>query len=289
MSSTSTTQNTNNTVLIIQHGPRVLPAYVTVFLSSIGQAYEIRDITQKDVTFPDDKTVYKAVISLGGPEGAYEEELYPYLTKEKAYIRHVHKQNIPFLGICLGCQLAASALGGDAVRAAHFEVGYPTLTPTGAGLSDPVLGPFFTIQEHDSTSTSATDTTTANVVKQVLPLLAHHGDTFSVPEGGVLLASTVFPHAWRAGSVYGVQFHPEAAVEDVTMWSVFAAPRYAELGRTASSVIAEAESQRGAALKASQLFFQGWWKHRVLEQQKSTQTQTSGSTEAGTSTSRDTT
>jgi GMP synthase (glutamine-hydrolysing) len=135
------------------------------------------------------------IVSLGGIMGAYEEDKYGFLGAEKELLRAAVAQDMPVLGICLGCQLLAAALGGSAFRADTHEVQFQPLQVARHALGDGVIGPL------------ASD------------VLAFHGDTWEPPPGVEVLArSERYPHAFRLGSAVGVQAHPEASAEIARDW-----------------------------------------------------------------------
>ncbi len=141
-----------------------------------------------------------AVVLLGGYMAAYEEDQYPWLAAEKAFARRAVERDVPVLGICLGAQLLADALGGQVFKADKPEVGVVELSFTPEGRADPVVGP--------------------------LPpkVFAFHQDTFDVPPGSQLLArSDRFPHIFRFGSALALQFHPETPTDLALSWGEEAA------------------------------------------------------------------
>jgi GMP synthase (glutamine-hydrolysing) len=136
-----------------------------------------------------------SVVVLGGFMGAHQDDVYPWLEPEMAWLRQLVAADVPVLGICLGAQLLAAALGGRAFRSEVYECGYPVITLTPAGRADPVL------RHLDG------------------PVLSWHEDTFTLPPDAELLAWTdVAPQAFRIGSALGVQFHPEADPAIVEDW-----------------------------------------------------------------------
>jgi len=138
---------------------------------------------------------WSAIVSLGGFMGAYQEDAHPWLVGEKRLLASAVAGGIPVLGICLGCQVLADALGGRAYPAPAVEAGLLRLRLTERGVADPVLGG----------------------LRGLLPVW--HRDTWDLPPGGVLLAeSDRYPHAFRFGSALGIQAHPEATVEIVAGW-----------------------------------------------------------------------
>lgn len=136
----------------------------------------------------------RAVI-LGGAMGAYDGHLHPWLEDEKAWIRGLVDSGVPVLGICLGCQLLADALGGRAYRAELPEAGVVPISLTAAGEADPV-------------------------VSKTGPMVySLHQDTFVLPPDATLLAHTDrFPHAFSMGSVLALQFHPDADRDQALAW-----------------------------------------------------------------------
>ncbi|MGS1009128.1 glutamine amidotransferase [Achromobacter anxifer] len=139
------------------------------------------------------------VVILGGPIGVYETGRYPFLEQELRAIAHRLRQDKPTLGICLGAQLMAAALGADVVSTGRAEIGYAPLTLTPQG-RDSVL----------------------SAVESV-PVLHWHGDQFAIPEGASRLAETPgFPNqAFALGPrILGLQFHLEADSAQIERWLI---------------------------------------------------------------------
>lgn len=130
------------------------------------------------------------LVVLGGAPSVDAPETAPWMTRVMALVRHAHGGRTPVLGVCLGAQLVAQALGGRVGRAATPEHGFVKLALTEDAKSDPVL------KHLDGAS-----------------VFTHHGDAYTRPPGAALLASspTCEENAFRLGATtYGVQFHPEA-------------------------------------------------------------------------------
>ena len=141
----------------------------------------------------------KALIILGGPMGVYEEEKYPFLKWEKTIIRSAIKNSIPLLGICLGAQLIASAVGAEVHPGNFKEIGWYPVTMTLEGEMDPLLG---------------------HIPNKAL-VFQWHGDSFDLPKGAQRLASSTYydNQAFRLGrNVYGLQFHLEVTPNMVERW-----------------------------------------------------------------------
>jgi GMP synthase (glutamine-hydrolysing) len=152
------------------------------------------DLRKIDILRPD------LLIVLGGPIGAYEEARYPFLKEELALIEKRIKRNLPTLGICLGAQLMAHASGARVYPTGIKEIGFMPITLTAAGRRS-CLAPF---------------------IEQ--PMALHwHGDSFDLPRGASLLASTKLCQNQAfalAPHIVGFQFHPEASGERLEPWLI---------------------------------------------------------------------
>jgi GMP synthase (glutamine-hydrolysing) len=139
------------------------------------------------------------LVVLGGPIGVYENHLYPFLDTETELLARRLAARRPTLGICLGSQLMAKALGARVYPSGVKEIGWATLTLTPEGRDSP-------LRHLDST-----------------PVLHWHGDTFDLPEGAERLASTAVckNQAFRIGdAAFALQFHIEASGRALEAWFV---------------------------------------------------------------------
>jgi GMP synthase-like glutamine amidotransferase len=138
---------------------------------------------------------------MGGPMDVWQEDLHPWLVTEKAAIQHwVRDLGRPYLGLCLGHQLLADALGGRVSLMARPEVGLCNVQLTEAGRKDAVL---------------------AGVPDVIETLQWHGAEIASLPVGGVVLAANeACPiQAFRWGDkAYGFQFHTEITSSTVADW-----------------------------------------------------------------------
>lgn len=154
------------------------------------------------------------LVVLGGPIGAYEEAIYPFINDELALLRRRLAEDRPTLGICLGAQLMARALGASVYPGPAKEIGWKPLQLTEAGRQSPL----------------------AALAPELTSMLHWHGDTFDLPEGATLLASTdICRHqafAWGRHAL-GFQCHPEALGRYLERWLIGHA---CELGATGMSV-----------------------------------------------------
>ncbi len=155
---------------------------------------------------------FDLIVAMGGPMSVNDDAELPWLADEKRAIGEAVRAGVPFWGACLGVQLLAASLGGRVYSGPVPEVGVLPVTLTEKGAADPVL---------------------AGLPRE-FPTLQWHGDTFDLPDGGVLLAgSPAYPNqAFRFGqNAYGVQFHVEVSAEMARQWAQV--PAYVEyLDRT---------------------------------------------------------
>jgi len=185
----------NKTVLALRH---VHFEDLGAFEAPLREAgYQIR-YSDMGVDDPAAAGSFELLAVLGGPIGAYEDDLYPFLKTELALVRRQLDAGKPLLGICLGAQLIARAMGASVYPGPAKEIGWKTLALTEAGTQ--TLAPL-----------------------KDCPVLHWHGDTFDLPAGAVNLASTdICKHqAFRAGTnVLAFQFHPEAQRAGFERWLV---------------------------------------------------------------------
>ncbi len=150
--------------------------------------------TEGDLLPPVDEV--DVLVIMGGRMGAYDTEEYPCLIDEMALARRLVERDVPVLGICLGSQMLAAALGGRAYQADRPEVGAVPVELTDTGKRHPVISQVASGQVFEM-----------------------HQDTFDLPPGSVLLArSERFPQAFSLGTALAVQFHPEARHSQAMRW-----------------------------------------------------------------------
>ena len=140
------------------------------------------------------------LVVMGGPMGVGDTAEHRYLARESKLIAAIVHAGRPVLGVCLGAQLLAHALGARVYRGERDEIGCGAVSLTAAGREDPVLG---------------------SVGTATLPVVHWHRDTFELPADATLLASSErFPHqAFRVGTrAYGLQFHVEVEQELARTW-----------------------------------------------------------------------
>lgn len=142
---------------------------------------------------------YDGLVVLGGPMGVYEADRYPHLLDEITCIKNALAMDKPVLGICLGSQLLAAALGAKVYRGEGKEIGWYEVDFNPACRTDRIFAP---LGERET-------------------IFQWHGDTFDLPLGTTLLASSRrYPHqAYRYGNkTYGLQFHLEVDRAMIERW-----------------------------------------------------------------------
>jgi GMP synthase (glutamine-hydrolysing) len=136
------------------------------------------------------------VVAMGGPMGATDVAAHPALADERKWLAEAVDRQIPILGVCLGAQLLALALGAEVRQGERPEIGFATVSVKDP--DDPLLG---------ALAPEAT-------------VLHWHSDVFDLPQGARTLASSAATahQAFRLGNAWGVLFHPEADAEMVEAW-----------------------------------------------------------------------
>ncbi|WP_142061066.1 type 1 glutamine amidotransferase [Pseudarthrobacter sp. B4EP4b] len=176
-----------------------------------------------------------AVICLGGPQNAYEDPKHPFLIDEQKFLRRAVHEHVPVLGICLGSQILATALGGQAIRGSRgLECGFIDVLPepNGPGSEAAALhGRFFSF----------------------------HTDSFiPPPEAELLATSNQYPQAWRLGSALAIQFHPEISPAGVRQLLSIEETKLRDHGVDVDGLLTEAESAHNTSWAEAQRVVGGW-------------------------------
>ncbi len=190
-----------------------------------------------DVLDVDTLTRPELVVILGGPIGVYDREHYPFLAAEQDAIAARLRQYKPTLGICLGAQLMARALGAQVTPAASAEIGYAPLTLTEEGRQSVLQG------------------------LDTVPVLHWHGDQFSIPNGAMRLAETPgYPNqAFSIGPhILGLQFHLEVDARRIERWLIGHAHELATRGIDPCVIRREALAHGPALVRATQGVLAAW-------------------------------
>lgn len=185
-------------LLVFQHSAREPLGLLDPMLRRHG--FRIRYVNfSRQPDLKPDVSRYNGLVVLGGPMNVDQQDQHPHLAAEIAAIRQALDLEIPILGICLGAQLLAAALGANVRPNSVREIGWYRLHPTAAATGDPLCRHFDGSQY----------------------VFQWHAYTFDLPPGAVHLASTpTCPNqAFRFGDrAYGLQFHLEADGEQIRRW-----------------------------------------------------------------------
>lgn len=180
--------------LIVTHVPWEGPHRIADALSAAGLELDVRRPLEGDA-LPDHDEVAAAVF-MGGPMNVDDTDRHPALATEREWIAEAVLRDLPLLGVCLGSQLLARALGAEVRPGAAPEIGWGEVEVADA--EDLLL-------LHLSPRTE---------------VLHWHGDVFDLPPGATLLArSAQTPvQAFRRGNAWGLLFHAEADAELTALW-----------------------------------------------------------------------
>lgn len=178
-------------------------------LTAAGYEIHYYDLGVHDIAALDPMRADLLVV-LGGPVGVYETQSYPFLVAERQILAARLAAHRPTLGLCLGAQQIAAALGAGVAPSGIKEIGFAELTLTEAGRAGPL--------RH----------------LEGVPVLHWHGDAFQIPEGAVNLATTPLcaTQGFAIGrNILGLQFHPEVdAGAGIERWLIGHASEIAAAG-----------------------------------------------------------
>ena len=183
-------------VLVFQHDPYDGPGYLGEALLRRGARLTI--VRLDDGEAVPDMAPYDMLLVMGGVMNVYQEDKYPWLAEETQVIRQAVEAGKAVLGVCLGGQLLAKALGAQVHLGAATEIGLTPITLSEAGETDPLFEGLSQVEA-----------------------VEWHDDTFDIPTGAVALAHSqgCTHQAFRFGQwAYGLQFHPEVSPGMLAEW-----------------------------------------------------------------------
>jgi GMP synthase (glutamine-hydrolysing) len=226
-------------LLVVQNAEHEGLGHLAPAFDALGLTWQTVDAWDGD-RVPSSLGDHLGLVLLGGPQSVYLPEQWPYLEREMALVREAHAIRAPVLGICLGAQLVAHALGGRVMRGdAGPEMGYAPLVLTDEGRADPLT----------------------RALGGDLPVLHLHHDTYALPPGATRLASTARyrEQAFRVGDrTYALQFHPEFTVDMLERILPGESKDLAAAGVDADTVLAQARALDARTREAARAVAEGF-------------------------------
>lgn len=223
--------------LIIRHVPHEGIAGFREPIEAAGYVLDRIDVTDPafsslDLARPD------LLIMMGGPMGVYEHERYPWIKCQQQRLAQRLALDRPTLGVCFGAQLMAAALGARVYPGPAKEIGFHPI--------------------------EVRDTPAAAPLRHLagLPVLHWHGDTFTLPDGVELLASSQrYAHqAYRRGrNILGLQFHAEMGLDErFHVWTEQWPDDIAAGGMTVEQLRADHEAHGPTGVAAGRAMIAEW-------------------------------
>jgi len=226
--------------LVLQHIACEPPGVFEDELREWGGELERVEVDEGD-PLPDWRE-FDAIIAMGGPMGAYEDDRFPWLAPEKRLIAEAVHAGLPYWGVCLGAQLLAASLGAPVAPGPAAEVGVLSIELTTAAAEDPVFA----------------------AAPAQFPALQWHGDTWRPLAGATQLARSdaYEQQAFVFGRAYALQFHLEVSVALAEQWGdvpAYARSLEAILGAGAlPRLLAEIAAREAEMLGVARKLFRAW-------------------------------
>ena len=193
-------------VLIIKNIITEGPGTIEDFLRKEDFSFKVVELSSGEV--PPSLEDFNSLVIMGGPMGVYDIGQYPHLRIESRIIREAINRDMKVLGICLGAQMIAYCLGSDVYKGPEEEIGWQHIELAGDGIRDPFMKK---LAIHPSVGD----------FWRKFKVFHWHGDTFEIPIGAMLLASSELykNQAFRyKNNVYGFQFHIEVTKKMIKDW-----------------------------------------------------------------------
>lgn len=225
-------------VLVVQHDPRDVAGRLGTVLTARGIAQEVLSPHAGDA-LPTTLEGVSGLVVLGGPMSVHRHEEWPFLADEMRLLRQAVAEETPVLGICLGAQLLAAALGAAVRRNDSPEIGWHPLTLLPGAAADPLFAG----------------------LPETFSVFQWHNDTFALPAGAVQLASSArcAQQGFRYGdSAWGLQFHLETDGPKLASLTAAFARSLQTAGVDGARLLQEAEAFLPEASAIADLVFGRW-------------------------------
>ena len=179
-----------------------------------SDGFEIETKHVKKDSIPQEVDNYAAIVILGGYMSVYQN--LPFLEEQQKLIRNANHHQVPLLGICLGSQLIAQALGGRVYKGQRKEIGWFEVKVNNEGRNDIFKG----------------------ITNERIKVFQWHGDTYELPKSAILLASSnLYPQAFKVGTSIGILFHLEVTHEIIRNWTSNYRLEMTEVGVSTDSIL----------------------------------------------------
>jgi GMP synthase-like glutamine amidotransferase len=193
-------------VLICKNTETEGPETIGDFLTEKGMDFSVVDLSKGD-SVPNSAD-FDFLVMMGGPMSVNEDDIYPYINLEERLVRDFTEKGKGVLGVCLGAQIMAKALGARVYKGAEKEIGWHDIELTREGLNDPFMSKLAISPD-------------GGALLHKFKVFQWHGETFNIPEGAVRLAqSRIYPNqAFKFGqNAYAFQFHIEVRKDTIARW-----------------------------------------------------------------------